>query len=220
MVNAWSRLLGAGLDPMERIAEVLFGVIMALTFTCALSVATADNMTVRTMLVGALGCNLAWGIIDAGLYLFARIYDEGRKLETLRAFHRAPDRGAARRIITDALPPLLASILPDEQLERMRQELRVMPMPATHPRLTKHDGLSALGVGLHCFLSTFPIALPFILIGDARSALRVSNGVAAAMLAVCGYAFGYRTGLWPWATALAMIAFGGTTVAIAIALGG
>jgi hypothetical protein len=55
------------LDPMDRISEVLFGLIMALTFTCTLGVAIADNIQVRTMLIGALRCNLAWGIIDGGL---------------------------------------------------------------------------------------------------------------------------------------------------------
>ena len=61
------------LDPMDRISEVLFGLIMALTFTCTLGVATADNIQVRTMLIGALGGNLAWGIIDGGVYLMARL---------------------------------------------------------------------------------------------------------------------------------------------------
>ena len=61
------------LDPMDRISEVLFGLIMALTFTCTLGVAIADNIQVRTMLIGALGCNLAWGIIDGGVYLMARL---------------------------------------------------------------------------------------------------------------------------------------------------
>ena len=66
MVNpATSAKLPDGiLDPMDRISEVLFGLIMALTFTCALGVATADDIQVRTMLIGALGCNLAWGIIE------------------------------------------------------------------------------------------------------------------------------------------------------------
>ena len=38
---------------------------MVLTFTGSLSVAEAGRDDVRTMLIGALGCNLAWGIIDA-----------------------------------------------------------------------------------------------------------------------------------------------------------
>ena len=60
------------LEPYDRISEVLFGVIMVLTCTGSLSVAGADRAEVRTMLIGALGCNLAWGIIDAALYLMGR----------------------------------------------------------------------------------------------------------------------------------------------------
>ena len=57
------------LEPGERIAEVLFGLIMVLSFTGSLSVADAGRDDVRTMLIGALGCNIAWGIIDGILYL-------------------------------------------------------------------------------------------------------------------------------------------------------
>ena len=55
-------------DPPQRVAEVLFGLIMVLTFTCSLSIAEAGRDDVRTMLIGALGCNLAWGIIDGVFY--------------------------------------------------------------------------------------------------------------------------------------------------------
>ena len=49
------------LDPIDRVSEVLFGLIMVLTFTGSLSVAEAGRDDVRAMLIGALGCNLAWG---------------------------------------------------------------------------------------------------------------------------------------------------------------
>jgi hypothetical protein len=88
------------LDPIERISEVMFGLIMALTFTCTLGVATADNIKVQSMLLGALGCNLAWGIIDGGIYLLARLHDRGRKILLLRAMRAAPDLGTAQRIIS------------------------------------------------------------------------------------------------------------------------
>jgi hypothetical protein len=55
------------LEPVERISEVLFGLIMAPTITGAVSVVTADHFEIRTMLFAALGCNLAWGIIDGGM---------------------------------------------------------------------------------------------------------------------------------------------------------
>src|ERR1700749_2020395 len=82
---------GDVLDPMERISETLFGLIMALTFICSLGIASGTGINVQTMLIGALGCNLAWGIVDGGLYLLARINDRGDKALTLRAIRQAPD---------------------------------------------------------------------------------------------------------------------------------
>src|SRR5262245_66293704 len=70
---------GGILDPMERLSEVLFGLIMVLTYTGTLGVVTADRMQINTMLIGAVGCNLAWGIIDAGMYLMACVHEQGRR---------------------------------------------------------------------------------------------------------------------------------------------
>jgi VIT1/CCC1 family predicted Fe2+/Mn2+ transporter len=102
----------------------------------------------------------------------------------------------------------------------VRKKLLQMAEPSARPRLTKSDSLGALGICLLVFLSTFPVAIPFLLIGDAWLALRVSNAVAIAMLFLCGYAFGHYAGLRPWRTGLAMVAIGGVLVAITIALGG
>src|SRR5215475_2849033 len=134
------------LDPMERISETLFGLIMALTFICSLGVATAGNIKIQTMLIGALGCNLAWGIVDGGLYLLARINDRGSKILTLRAIQHAPQPEAARRALADALPPELASLLSVEQLELMRRQVQQLPEPPTGPRLARRDWIGALGL--------------------------------------------------------------------------
>src|SRR5215475_1927558 len=219
MSEASDTSFGHVLDPMERISETLFGLIMALTFICSLGVATVANINIQTMLIGALGCNLAWGIVDGGLYLLGRINDRGDKLLTLRAVRQAPDSETARRVIADALPPELAAFLPAEQLESMRQRVQQLPEPGG-PRLTKRDWTGALGLCLLSFLSTFPVVIPFLVLGDARLALRVSYAVAIVMLFCCGYVFGIRSGLRPWAAGLAMVAVGGALVGIAVALGG
>jgi VIT1/CCC1 family predicted Fe2+/Mn2+ transporter len=77
-----------------------------------------------------------------------------------------------------------------------------------------------MGIFLLCFLSTFPIVVPFIFVNNARFALRISNAVACAMLLVCGYAFGYYSGFRPWAMGLAMVGIGGVLIGVAILLGG
>ena len=206
------------LDPMDRISEVLFGLIMVLTFTCTLGVATATNIEVRAMLVGALGCNLAWGIIDGGVYLIARLSERGRVILSWRAARDA-DAAAARRIVADALPPPVASVLEPAQLELIRQRLSQLPEPA-RPQLTRSDWLGAAGICLLSFLSTFPVVIPFLLFGEARFALRVSNAVAIAMLFLCGFMLGRYAGFRPMSMGLCVVALGGAMVAVAIALGG
>ena len=44
------------LDPLERFSEIVFGLIMVLSFTCAISVAEAGREDVRAMFIGAIGC--------------------------------------------------------------------------------------------------------------------------------------------------------------------
>lgn len=207
------------LDPTERISEILFGVIMVLTFTGAVGIATADRLEVREMLIGAVGCNFVWGMIDAGMFVMARLSERGRNLRTFRGVRDSTDDAAGRRIVANALPPLLVSAMPSESLETMRRALRAIPEPP-QSRLTKYDVVGAVLVFLLVFLSTLPIALPFLFVGELRLALRVSNGIAVTILFLCGFAFGRAAGLHPWGSGLAMVVVGCALVALTIALGG
>src|SRR6476660_9554392 len=123
------------LEPIDRVSEVLFGLIMVLTFTGSLSVAEAGRSEIRTMLIGALGCNLAWGIIDGVLYLMGSLAEKGRNLRTLKTVREAKDPQKAQRALADALPPILASVLQPAELESMRQRLQQLPEPPDRARL-------------------------------------------------------------------------------------
>src|SRR2546421_3905139 len=129
------------LEPVDRISEVLFGLIMVLTFTGALSVAEAGREDVRTMLIGALGCNLAWGIIDGVLYLMGCLAEKGRGLLTFRALRKTTDPKEAQRLIADALPWVVASLLEPVELQSLYQRLKQLPEPPNHARLRKDDWL-------------------------------------------------------------------------------
>ena len=158
------------LDPIDRASEVLFGLIMVLTYTGSLSVTQAGRDDVRVMLVGALGCNLAWGIIDAIL---------------LRHGMRSPRSAATSRPSSPCAPPptrsrpsassrtrcrrCVASIVQPEELESMRLRLVQLPEPAPQARLGLDDWLGAAAVFLLVFVSTFPVVIPFIVM-DARGA--------------------------------------------------
>jgi hypothetical protein len=208
------------LEPIERISEVLFGLIMILTFTGSLSVAEADRAEVRTMLIGALGCNLAWGIIDAVLYLLSSLAEKGRNLMTFRAVRKAADPQKAQRLIAQALPAVVASVLQPAELESMQQRLKQLPEPPGRARLCKDDWLGALGVFLLVFVSTFPVAIPFIFMHNAGRALRLSNLIAIVLLFILGYAFGRCAGRHPWVMGISMVILGVVLVGMTMALGG
>jgi VIT family len=207
------------LDPIDRVQEVLGGVIMVLTFTSALSVSSAGEADVREMLVGSLGCNLAWGIIDAIMYLMNCLAARGREHDALRGM-RARDPEEARQAIAGELPDGIAAILNPDELEPLHQRLRALPEPPTRPHLTGDDLLGAVGVFALVFLSTLPVVLPFVFISGPLLALRVSNLVAIGMLFLTGYLFGRSTGHRPVLLGCAMVLVGVLLTGVAIALGG
>jgi hypothetical protein len=208
------------LDPIDRVSEVLFGLIMVLTFTGSLSVAEADRDDVRAMLVGALGCNLAWGIIDAILYLMGCLAERSRQLMTFRAVRTAASPERARALLADALPSAVASILEPAELEAMRARLTQLPEPPARARMTGDDWRGAAGVFLLVFLSTFPVVIPFIVMRDAMPAMRVSNAIAVALLFMTGYTYGRLIGHRPIRTGISMVVLGSALVGITMALGG
>jgi hypothetical protein len=207
------------LEPSERISEVLFGLIMVITFTGSLSIAEAGRDDVRTMIIGALGCNLAWGVIDGVFYLLASLAERGRGVMTINAVHAAATPQHAREAIVHALSPLMASVLEPADLELIRQ--RMLKLPRTEfARLTRQDAVGAFAVFLLVFLSTFPVTTPFLFFRDIPTAMRVSNGIAVLMLLVAGAAYGRAVGRSPWTFSAAMAALGAVLVALTIALGG
>ena len=208
------------LEPIDRVSEVLFGLIMVLTFTGSLSVAASGRAEVRDMLLGALGCNLAWGFIDGVFYLMGCLAERSRGLMTFRAVRQAADPGTAQRLIAGALPPLVASILQPAELETMRQRLNALPAPPARAHLPKEDWLGALGVFLLVFLSTFPVVIPFTFMKDITLALRISNAIAIVMLFVTGHTYGKMTGRHPVWVGIAMVVVGAILVSATIALGG
>ena len=172
------------------------------------------------MLLGALGCNLAWGIIDAILYLMGVLAERGRALTTYLAVRTAADPEQARRAIAAALPPLVVSVMEPAELDTLHERLKRLPEPPRCPRLGKRDWLGALAVFLLVFLSTFPVVIPFLLMREAQPALRVSNAVAVVMLFIAGYAYGRMTHRRPWLVGGSMVLLGVALVGLTIALGG
>jgi len=208
------------LDPVDRVSEMLFGLFMALTFVGAVSVATAGREEIRTMLVTALGCNLAWGLVDAVMYLVRTITDRGRSLSLIRSVRAAADAETGRNLIEQSLSPIVPGLVSTAEIEAVRARLVALPSMPERPRLKRDDLLAALAVFLIVVAATFPVVLPFVFIGDVGTAKLVSRGIALAMLFFGGLALGRHAGYGGWKAGLIMVALGTALVTAVMALGG
>ncbi len=208
------------LDPVERVSEVIFGLLMAMTFIGSLSVATAGSEDVRTMMITALGCNLAWGLADAVMYLVRTATERTRHLTLLKRLRGGADAVTGQGFIAEALPPVLAAAAGTEGLEIIRRRLVEMPPLPRRSRLGLDDFKGALGVFLMVVLATFPVVVPFMVLNETALAVRVSNLVALGMLFLSGGILARYSGGSIWWGGAAMAVTGALLMAAIMALGG
>jgi len=207
------------LDPVYRSSEVIFGLLMAMSFIGSISVATDGKEEVRTLLVAALGCNLAWGLVDAVMLLVAVKTEKRRNRLLLEKLHGNTDHAAARAAVADELPGAMARSLGEDGLELLRQRLTAAATP-TSTRLRGRDYGDAFIVFLLVVLSTFPLVIPFMLTTDTAHALLWSRLVAVGMLFLAGGLLARYSGGNVFLNGLTMAALGALLMAAIMALGG
>jgi VIT1/CCC1 family predicted Fe2+/Mn2+ transporter len=208
------------LDPVDRISEVLFGLIMAVTIVGSLSIATAGKDEVRTVMTAALGCNLAWGLVDAVMYVVRTVTERTRK-RALAWRIAGAEAEVAQRLIARSLPDHIAALVGVEEIEGMRQRLLALPIDRVATLLRPRDFLEAFGIFLMVVVATFPVVVPFLLTDDAAKAMHASQAITLVMLFICGFALGRHAGYAkPLRPGLAMAVFGALLIAAVKALGG
>jgi len=208
------------LSPVDRVSEMLFGLFMALTFTGAVSAATSGREEIRTMFITALGCNLAWGLVDAVMYLVRTITERGRTLTLALAVRSAPDAESGRRIVERSLSKVAAHLISATEIEAIRGRIVALPSLPEQPTLGRDDAIAAVAIFLIVVAATFPVVLPFVFFTDVATAKDVSRWTAMAMLFLGGLALGRYAGSGAWKTGLVMVGLGAALVVAIIALGG
>lgn len=207
------------LSTVDRVCELCFGLFMALTFVGAVSAATGGANAARTMFNTALGCNLAWGLADAVMYLVRTITDRARRVALAHAVRAESDPAAGVLQLRGELGGVMGTIVSDAELEAVRSRIARLPEVPVKAKFTGNDFLAATGVFLLVVLGTMPVALPFLVL-DTKPALLVSRVLTIAILFACGLALGRHAGGGGWRSGFAMTVVGVTLTAVIIALGG
>lgn len=211
------------LDPASRLGEILFGLIMVLTVTLTAGLTVGEGRAgVRQLLFAAIGCNIAWGIIDAVMYIMNCITVRSGKLRLVKAVRRSPDGKAALALIQDEIEPELQELLAPENAEALSRSVlkHIAQAQVAEKTLTKDDFYGALACFWLVFISCLPAAIPFLIFSQPHFALRVSNFLLIALLFLVGQKWAQYAGTNRLVTGSAMVAIGLVLVGIAILLGG
>lgn len=217
------RFAARHLDPSDRLQEVLCGLIMVLDFTLIAGfTAGTGEQAVRHLLFAALGCNIAWGVIDGALYIMGCLTERRQRRHfLLRLRHGTPDQ--AFSALGDWLDPQLEPATTPHDRERISHVLLPLMSQVQLPpqSVTREDLLGSLAIFWIDFTAVFPAAIPFIFIRhDPRLALRVSNALLLALLFFVGRIWGKYNRVSPWLTGFCTMLIGLLLVGVAIALGG
>jgi VIT1/CCC1 family predicted Fe2+/Mn2+ transporter len=218
-----SRFTERYLDPASRLGEILFGLIMVLTVTLTANFTVADGKKgCRQLLLAAIGSNVAWGIIDASMYVMNAMVVRRGKIRLVKAVQRTADAKAALLLVKERVEPELQELIGPERSEAFSKSVlpHIVGAQITERILTKEDFYGALASFWLVFVSCLPAAIPFLILSEPQVALRVSNFLLIAGLFYVGQKWADYAGKNRLAFGSAMVAVGLILVGVAILLGG
>jgi VIT1/CCC1 family predicted Fe2+/Mn2+ transporter len=215
------RFLSSHVNQADTMAEMIFGLIMALGVTAAIRLGTED-LSRRELFVSVAGCNVAWGIVDGVVLVLMRLFERGRITRIVRQARAAPDEEKAFAIILGEMPPEVERLLTEDDRGRLKA-LSLGLLARAKPRcpgMERGDFLHGISAGLLVILPTIPVVLPYLMVTDVLTAVRASYAVALLLLFLVGWRWGQIVGGSPWRIGGALIALGIILVGITTALGG
>jgi VIT1/CCC1 family predicted Fe2+/Mn2+ transporter len=211
------------LDPEEMLAEVVAGLVMVLTFTLVAGwLARGGDGGPKAFVMAAIGCNVAWGAIDAVLYLLGRKTLRSYRRRFLRRVQLAKDEDAAQAAVRHEWEPILSEVTREEDRERLYSAMRQLALNARPPsaELRRDDFEGALAIFVLVCATAAPAILPFLIFPNDWLTLRISNFLLIALLFEAGRRWGKVIDESPSATGVRLVALGLALVGLASALGG
>lgn len=216
MVSHYLDPISRYLDPEDAAAEILFGLIMALTFTLGASlVAEGEVARLREVVYGTVTCNVAWGLIDGFFYILADLFEISRRGMRINQVRTAHTKAEAMETIREMFEEKIAAVATPEEREHFYGEVHglVMRMTAPPRRPTRESLAGAAVIFVLVSATSLPVLLPSLLLKDIEIALQISN----ALLLICLFATGYGMAS---AVRGRAIRFGAITAAVGLVLVG
>jgi hypothetical protein len=224
MFKYWTHYL----DPVDILIESIFSVLIVMTFTLGFHLFSLELLAkptapdyVRSLTYAAIGAAIAWGFIDAAVYVLASVAERDHARRFVRSIQSAPSRREAIDGVAELLEERLAEVTVESEREQLATTIlnQITGRKAQDVTIQREDITSALALFSVALASALPVVLPLLLIGDPLTALRASNLVSVLFLFVIGYNWGRHAGGRPLRSGLIVALTGLSLVLIAVFLG-
>jgi hypothetical protein len=151
---------------------------MTLTFTLGAGIfVREDPDAARELLIATVGCNIAWGIIDALMYLAGEGFERGRRARLVDAIRAETSEEKAAQQVAGELDELLERVTEENDRAALYRKIAHSVRKGEPPsaRVTREDVNGAVASTFLVFFSSIPAALPYAFFDEAWIAHRVSN---------------------------------------------
>ena len=224
------RFIARYLNPIDRLTEIIYGILILLNFTLGVqAIESRAPMAevvaqegVRRLFVAAMGCVLAWGMIDGVMYVLLSLAQRSDHQRVQRLVTTASGEDEAVQRLNDEIDSEIVAALSDTERDSLYRGLyrysRSRPLPTIG--IKRDDVLGGIAIFTVSVAATLPVAIPFLLIGEPTLAMRVSNLLAIGMLFGIGYKWAQYVGATPWKIGAYTAGIGVVIVLIAIPMGG
>jgi hypothetical protein len=210
------------LDPTERLDELLFALIMVLSITLGVTLATDEGGSASQVVWTIVGCNLAWGLIDGCMHIVTRLFDRSSKARLVQALRSGGSQAEQVATVGSVLDDQLSALTSADERRVLYLKIasRLRGAEVQRTRVAAEDVYGGLAIVWLMVLATIPAIVPFLFISERFVAARVSNGLVLLTLFAAGYGFARSIHANPWMLGWSTAVFGLAMVLIVVMLGG
>ena len=220
------KILKNYLSASDRLSEIMFGLIMAMTIIGASKIALVsgdEELNGRVIIAAALGCNFAWGLVDAIMYVFTELIDRGKYMGLVSTVKQSKDESAAIASIDRALENPIIGNLGEAERKQLCSSLykNMSTIEPKKVRVVKDDVIGAFICFVLAFFTAFLTVIPFFIpFGQLLFKIWLSRLISFAMLFAIGFVYASHTNKGKVKTAVGMVVVGLVINIVIIMLGG
>jgi VIT1/CCC1 family predicted Fe2+/Mn2+ transporter len=171
-------------------AEVIYGVIIAITFTSALrGYPDMFEIVVQKVIFAALFCCIAWGIADGLFYIWERNYIIKQENRIIEFSQSVQQKESARSLIGEQLDDtILRNISKDDRFKLYDKLSQFLSGVNSRKKMSFREAVTiVLGTFLLSTGAGLIVVTPFFVIENVELALQISNLAGILLLFGVGY---------------------------------